>query len=55
MGTSCADLNDLATFVMVAQTGGFRDAARLGGVSIGQQRNAVLPYRSLRETSAAKP
>jgi DNA-binding transcriptional LysR family regulator len=36
-----ADLNDLAAFVTVAQAGGFRDAARLGGVSASSLSEAV--------------
>jgi DNA-binding transcriptional LysR family regulator len=36
-----ADLNDLSAFVTVAQTGGFRDAARLGGVSASSLSEAV--------------
>jgi DNA-binding transcriptional LysR family regulator len=36
-----ADLNDLSAFVTVAQAGGFRDAARLGGVSASSLSEAV--------------
>ena len=36
-----ADLNDLSAFVAVAQAGGFRDAARLGGVSASSLSGAV--------------
>jgi DNA-binding transcriptional LysR family regulator len=36
-----ADLNDLAAFVTVAQAGGFRDAARLGGNSASSLSEAV--------------
>lgn len=36
-----ADLNDLFAFVAVAQAGGFRDAARLGGVSASSLSGAV--------------
>jgi DNA-binding transcriptional LysR family regulator len=36
-----ADLNDLFAFVRVAQAGGFRDAARLGGVSASSLSEAV--------------
>jgi DNA-binding transcriptional LysR family regulator len=36
-----ADLNDLSAFVAVAQAGGFRDAARLGGVSASSLSEAV--------------
>jgi DNA-binding transcriptional LysR family regulator len=35
------DLNDLSAFVAVAQAGGFRDAARLGGVSASSLSEAV--------------
>jgi len=35
------DLNDLLAFVAVAQAGGFRDAARLGGVSASSLSEAV--------------
>ena len=35
------DLNDLSTFVTVAQAGGFRDAARAGGVSASGLSEAV--------------
>lgn len=35
------DLNDLSAFVAVAQAGGFRDAARLGGVSASSLSGAV--------------
>jgi DNA-binding transcriptional LysR family regulator len=35
------DLNDLSAFVTVAQAGGFRDAARLGGVSASSLSQAV--------------
>jgi DNA-binding transcriptional LysR family regulator len=44
-----ADLNDLSAFVTVAQAGGFRDAARLAGVSASSLSEAV---RRL-ETSSA--
>ena len=36
-----AELNDLSAFVAVAQAGGFRDAARLGGVSPSSLSEAV--------------
>jgi DNA-binding transcriptional LysR family regulator len=36
-----ADLNDLSAFVTVAQAGGFRDAAKLGGVSASSLSEAV--------------
>jgi DNA-binding transcriptional LysR family regulator len=36
-----ADLNDLSAFMTVAQAGGFRDAARLGGVSASSLSEAV--------------
>jgi DNA-binding transcriptional LysR family regulator len=36
-----ADLNDLSALVAVAQAGGFRDAARLGGVSASSLSGAV--------------
>ena len=36
-----ADLNDLSAFVAVAQAGGFRDAARAGGVSASSLSEAV--------------
>jgi DNA-binding transcriptional LysR family regulator len=36
-----ADLNDLSAFAAVAQAGGFRDAARLGGVSASSLSGAV--------------
>jgi DNA-binding transcriptional LysR family regulator len=36
-----ADLNDLSAFVAVAHAGGFRDAARLGGVSASSLSGAV--------------
>ena len=36
-----AGLNDLSAFVTVAQAGGFRDAARLGGVSASSLSEAV--------------
>jgi DNA-binding transcriptional LysR family regulator len=36
-----ADLNDLSAFVTVAQAGGFRDAARSGGVSASSLSEAV--------------
>src|SRR5258708_36519321 len=36
-----ADLNDLSAFVAVAQAGGFRDAARLDGVSASSLSGAV--------------
>ncbi len=36
-----ANLNDLSAFVAVAQAGGFRDAARLGGVSASSLSGAV--------------
>jgi DNA-binding transcriptional LysR family regulator len=36
-----ADLNDLSAFVTVAQAGGFRDAARLAGVSASSLSEAV--------------
>src|SRR6202167_5244411 len=36
-----ADLNDLSAFVAVARAGGFRDAARLGGVSASGLSEAV--------------
>jgi len=36
-----ADLNDLSAFATVAQAGGFRDAARLGGVSASSLSEAV--------------
>jgi DNA-binding transcriptional LysR family regulator len=36
-----ADLNDLSAFVRVARAGGFRDAARLGGVSASSLSEAV--------------
>jgi len=36
-----ADLNDLSALVMVARAGGFRDAARLGGVSASSLSEAV--------------
>jgi DNA-binding transcriptional LysR family regulator len=36
-----ADLNDLSAFVTVAQVGGFRDAAKLGGVSASSLSEAV--------------
>src|ERR1700738_5654805 len=36
-----ADLNDLSAFVTVAQAGGFRDAARLAGVSASGLSEAV--------------
>lgn len=36
-----ADLNDLAAFVSVARAGGFRDAARRGGVSASSLSQAV--------------
>src|SRR5258707_5093871 len=36
-----ADLNDLSAFVAVAEAGGFRDAARLGGVSASSLSGAV--------------
>src|ERR1700744_834758 len=35
------DLNDLSAFVAVARAGGFRDAARLGGVSASSLSEAV--------------
>jgi DNA-binding transcriptional LysR family regulator len=41
-----ADLNDLSAFVMVAQAGGFRDAARLGGVSASSLSEAVRRLES---------
>src|ERR1700726_4949909 len=53
MGTGCtrkwtmtADLNDLSAFVAVAQAGGFRDAARLGGVSASSLSEAVRRLES---------
>jgi DNA-binding transcriptional LysR family regulator len=36
-----ADLNDLSAFVTVARAGGFRDAAKLGGVSASSLSEAV--------------
>src|SRR5580658_4038430 len=36
-----ADLNDLSAFAAVARAGGFRDAARLGGVSASSLSEAV--------------
>ena len=36
-----ADLNDLSAFVTVARAGGFRDAARSGGVSTSSLSLAV--------------
>jgi DNA-binding transcriptional LysR family regulator len=36
-----ADLNDLSVFVTVARAGGFRDAAKLGGVSASSLSEAV--------------
>ena len=36
-----ADLNDLAAFAAVARAGGFRDAARLGGISASRLSEAV--------------
>jgi DNA-binding transcriptional LysR family regulator len=41
-----ADLNDLSAFVTVAQAGGFRDAARLGGVSASSLSEAVRRLES---------
>jgi len=41
-----ADLNDLSAFAMVAQAGGFRDAARLGGVSASSLSEAVRRLES---------
>jgi DNA-binding transcriptional LysR family regulator len=41
-----ADLNDLSAFVAVAQAGGFRDAARLGGVSASSLSEAVRRLES---------
>jgi DNA-binding transcriptional LysR family regulator len=41
-----ADLNDLSAFVMVAQAGGFRDAARLRGVSASSLSEAVRRLES---------
>jgi DNA-binding transcriptional LysR family regulator len=40
------DLNDLSAFVAVAQAGGFRDAARLGGVSASSLSEAVRRLES---------
>jgi DNA-binding transcriptional LysR family regulator len=41
-----ADLNDLSAFVTVAQAGGFRDAAKLGGVSASSLSEAVRRLES---------
>lgn len=41
-----ADLNDLSAFVAVARAGGFRDAARLGGVSASSLSGAVRRLES---------
>ena len=35
------ELDDLSAFVAVAQAGGFRDAARTGGVSASSMSEAV--------------
>src|SRR5258707_203934 len=56
-----ADLNDLSAFVAVAQAGGFRDAARLGGVSASSLSGAVrrlegkLGMRLLNRTTRSIP
>ena len=41
IGTIAADLNDLSAFALVAKAGGFRDAARLGGVSASSLSEAM--------------